>query len=652
MEFWFLPQLIGFFASLVLLNSWINRFLLSCYHFDSKYLPCFSWGWCVYLLIYLLGRQWAISTETIHWIFTGMAVGIPCLTGVWYGLGLSPMRLQKRYHGLPLEKETLFLVSLFVGGMIYIGPYLEFPSDPVYHLFFIQNWEAAQWMTSVEGRPSHFVYFLYHWLLEPSNISWGQRTGLAILSAGLQGLLLWNFIRVTRIFIPNVWVGWFGGVASVGLFGNSIFSFYRYYVLSNGFISYLVFLEGLILIFCCFFKERFRYLLLLIPLLVFCLFNHRQEGLLLLNAVVGIGFLSLIFRYRTLSARFRRPLLFVAGIGTVVAILLWSYLSKPLLTESQLFYLKKIADGLLERPLYVSSFVRLNEVLGGAGWLAMVAALVVLLWFRHSKKLTILACLCLWPLIVLWNPIAVELMLNFFYSTVLYRLIYGSLYWIFLVVFFGYLYQQWHHSPRARSGHWKLAIGMSVFIAVMWIPQAPIKGKIQHLLTKPSDQLNGKNLDAAIQYLRRQAPENCTDPYRSGHRPVRTYLFSDNYVNSYLLATGYFYTISDRWEPISYGSAYPDFMDRETVRWLETLEEKDAPLFYDKLKTHHICYVILSSGNPAPPSRTGSLSGHWPAEYANTKRDDFKTLFHWVRKRSQQFQLVFQDQAVRIYKVL
>ena len=69
--------------------------------------------------------------------------------------------------------------------------------------------------------------------------------------------------------------------------------------------------------------------------------------------------------------------------------------------------------------------------------MAMVGAVLALLWLRHSKQQTILACLCIWPLIVLWNPPAVELMLRTVPSSVLYRLIYGSLYWIFLIVFFG-----------------------------------------------------------------------------------------------------------------------------------------------------------------------------------------------------------------------
>ncbi|MBF0290342.1 MAG: hypothetical protein HQM14_21220 [SAR324 cluster bacterium] len=666
MEFYFfLFQLVGFFISVVVINFSINYFLLRRGYFDKKFLPCFAWGWCVYFLIYLLGRYFSASVEIVHLIFTGMALFIPLLAGFWYWLSFSSRIKKVLPLGLPHEKETLIFVSLFVGAMAFVGPYLEFPSDPLYHLSSIQHWETARWVDSVQGRSSHFMYFLSHWLLKPSNISWGHRAGLTIFCASLQGLLLWSFIRFTRVFTRSVKLGLLGGMASVGLFGTSIFSFYRYYVLADTFVSYLVFLEALVLVICCFYKERFRYLLLLPPLLVFCWNNHRQEVLLLLNAVIGIGTLLLIFKYRAFISRFRKLLLFVTGLGVVLVVLLWIATNIPKLTEAQLFYLQKLADRLADKPLYVISFSRLNAALGAAGWMAMNFAVLTLLFLRHNKQLAILACLCIWPLIVLWNPIATHIMLFTIPSSVLYRLVFGSMFWIFLVVFVDYLYKRrlnllrwvpdWKFSKfQNRSVSLKFFITTVVFVGVMWFPQSPIQGKIYQLVHQAQDRLTGKDLEAAIQYLRQNAPSNCIDPYRAkGFWRVRHYVVGDAYVNSYLLATGYFHTISDRWETIyPQGEASHGFFYHSILKWFENLEEKDAPNFPEILKKRNVCYIIVSAENQIPSSRIGLISGHWAPNYLGSKKAYSVKLHGWVKKYSQFFQLVFQDQAVLIYKVL
>ena len=669
---WFLLRLLGFFASLVILTSWINRFLLWRCYFDRKYLPCFAWGWCVYFLIYMLGREGAVSVDKVHYIFTSIALGVPCVTVLWKGGRHSPMKDQKLQSDLSLEKETLLLLGVFVGIMIYVGPYLEFPSDPLYHLTAMQSWEAARWLHVVEERASHFVYFVNHWLLQSSNISWGERTGVTLLTAILEGMLLWHFIRFTRVFTQHIWVGWGGGLASIGLFGTNVFSYYRYYVLADSFIAYFVFLEALCLVCCCFIKERFRYLLLLPPLLAFCWQNHPQEVLLLVNAGGGMGLLLLIFRYRTLSLNFRRPLAILAGLGLTGVILVSVITKVPILSLKEEFYLQKIMDGLLESPLYVVRFSRLNDVMGVWGWMAMVGSVIVLFSSRSSKKLIILAGICFWPLIVLWNPPAIALMLRAIpSSSILYRLIYGSLYWIFLAIFLGYMYEQRHRlfqllpwfslfqrsTPYLSRFQW--AVILVVFLGSTLIPHAPIRGKILHLLTKTETQLDGRELNPVIRYLRQEAPRHCIDPYLGEeYRPVRRFILSDPYINQYLLATGYFYTMTDRWRIINYNErAHRDFPNQFVLKWFKDITKKlqgsqEIPVFPDVLRKQNICYVVLYSGNPSPSSRIGSLSGHWTPDFVNIQHDYSKKLLYWIQKYSQDFQLVFHNEGVHVYEVL
>ncbi|MBF0289403.1 MAG: hypothetical protein HQM14_16425 [SAR324 cluster bacterium] len=669
----FLIQLLGFFGSLLILTSWINRILSRRSYFDHKFLPCFAWGWCVYFLVYILGSRWSASVEMVHLIFTGMAFGIPCLAGLWYWVRCSPAGPQRRSHNLPLEKGTLLLVGLFVGAMINVGPYLEFPSDPLYHLSATQSWETARWLNVVEDRPSHFVYFVNHWLLQSSNISWGERGGVAFLTAVLNGMLLWNFIRFTRSFSQNVWVGWGGGLASIGFFGTSIFSYYRYYALADSFVAYLVFLEALLLVCACFFKERFRHLFLLPPLLAFCWQNHPQEVLLLINAAGGAGILLLLFRYQKLSGYFRKPLVVIVGLGFLGFLLVFSLTKAPIVSQEEEFYLQKIMDGLLESSLYVIRFARLNNVMGIAAWIAMVGAAIVLFLSQSSKKLSILAALCLWPLVVLWNPLAINLLLRALpSSSVLYRLIFGSLYWVFLVVFLEFVFA---HRPwlfrlfpwltflkggnRYLLRHLKMPAVLVLFLGITLIPYAPVRGKIPHLFTKTEMELDGRELNQVIRFLRHEAPLRCVDPLLGNkYRPVRRFILSDPYINQYLLATGYFYTMTDRWRIIfPVEPEHRDFPNQFILRWFNDISKKlegssRIPVFPDVLREHSICYVLLYSGNSVPISRMGALSGHWAPDFVNSRHDYSQKLFFWISKYPQDFQLVFEDQSVQLFKVL
>lgn len=657
----FIPQLLGFLISLLVLSSWLNTILTRRFHFSNKFLPQFAWGWCVYFLIYILGCQISAPVEAIRFLFTGMALGVPIIAGIWKILGRPEILQAPAFSRTILKDKGAFILAvLFGGGMGYIGPYLEFPSDPLFHLESIQAWETLRWMDGSRGRATHFAYFLHHWLLQPTQISLGDRSGLAVLCAVLQGMLLWNFIRFTRFFTNNTWVGCFGGVASIGLFGFNIFSFYRYYVLADTFIAYLVLLEAFGLMCCYFFKERSRYLFLMLPLMVFCWQNHRQEVLLLLNGGIGVGVLLLLFRYKCLSRSFRIQWTVLIGLslsGMVVVLVFFP--SPPHLFQE--LYLQQVMEGIFKRPFYVISFSRLNDALGLGGWLAVISSLGILLG-SQAKKLAILAAMCLWPLLVLWNPLAVAVLHKAIPSDVLYRLVYGSMYWIFLVIFvehlYGYRYllfgqMSWPLLAHSNLPYHFRQLGLIVVLSLLLlgtslISQSPIRGKIPHLLTKADAHLNGKDLEPMIRYLRQTSPSHCIDPYlEETHFPLRSFILSNSYINSYLLMTGYFYTISNRW-----GMQEPFKLLEELKMLIRAGKETDLKTFPEVLKKQHICYVVLSTNDSVSNSPLGRLSGHWPPDYVKSQHRHSKKLHQWIKEYSQHFQLVFQDTAVQVYQVL
>jgi hypothetical protein len=656
----FILQLIGFFISIILLNHWINLLLTKRIFFDLKYLPCFGWGWFVYLVIYMIGRWVSAPVESVRIIYTAMALLIPALAGVSYLWNPHASVWQRRRKDLPLDRWTLLLVAAFIGGMIYVGPYLEFPSDPVEHLILIQGWEKIRWMNYAESDAysSRFIYFFEHWLLQPSGLSFGNRTGLLFLSPLLQGILFWQFIRLTKILTNSTVLSWLGGLMSLGYFGYSAVSFYRYTVLAGALLAYTVFLEGLILIICTFSKEEWRHLFLLPPLLIFCWKNHPQEALLQLNGLIGICFTLLIFRYKLINPTFRKIMLLISMSTIIFSILvlfkkaiLVENLSDPLITLINSY-------SLFGWNLHFPQFEHLSFMLGKLGWLAMLSAVAVLaLLFNHSNRnLAIMAGLCIWPIFILWNPVSIEVLLRFIRTDVFSRLIYGSIYWIYLVVLIQAVYinifsLEWFSSIQIQNVLFlkKLLIYITIIFLILlsWIPGYPVYGKMRQLWLKVEPRLDGSNLQQTIKYLRSHAPKNCVDPYPDlNHLPIRSYVLSDPYVNTYLLGTGYFYTFTDRT-----GSPIVD----ETLSVGISVSDNSAinySTFLNTVKSYQICYVVLYLQKEELYSWVGSMLGHWRTDQAKTQGYYSKTFIEWITQHPKNFELVFEEETIRVFKVL
>ena len=663
MSIFFILQLIGFFVSIILLNHWVNLVLTRRPFFDFfefKYLPCFAWGWFVYFSIYMIGRWSSAPVESVHMIYTAMALLIPTLAGVWYLFLPQASVWQRQRRDLPLDPWTMLVVGAFIGGMIYVGPYLEFPSDPLEHLYRIQAWEKAQSMNYIgydETFLSRFIYFFEHWLLQHSGLSLGDRTGLALLSPVLQGLLFWEFIRLTKLLTNITALSWFGGILSWGYLGYHSISFYRYTVLSGSFLAYLVCLEGLTLIIAVFLNEQWRYLFLLPPLLIFCWKNHEQATLLQLNAIAGICTTLLIFRYRAIAPNFRR-LMLVLTIGVIVSSIL-IVLSRDVISTNSLPISRANIFNLFGWKIQYPKFSQFNEMIGIVGWLAMISALLVLFCNRPSRNLDIMAALCAWPMFVVLNPLSIEVLHRVIPIDVFHRLIYGSLYWVFLIVFIQCSYNRIFNTnlvcdrvgissqTKKNKNFSKLFLYLSIsfFALLSWIPGYPMYGKMRHLWLKVDPRLDGANLRPTIEYLRSHTPQACSDRFAErNYLPIRSYILSDSYVNTYLLGTGYFYTVTNRSELSGYESEPLGIT-------VSANENMDYATFVEIAKMN-ICYVVLYIQTQELYSWTGAVVGHWGINHAQTQRYYSPKVIEWITKNPQDFELVFTDDSVRVFKVL
>ncbi|NJO19780.1 MAG: hypothetical protein HC838_06510 [Spirulinaceae cyanobacterium RM2_2_10] len=329
MSFFFLLQLAVYLISLLALSRWSNQALSRWLKLDGRYLPAWSWGWVVYFFIYLVGRQFGLSVAWGRSLYTAIAFSIA-------GIALLRWAWQTRRHRKPRlpprdELLTVLLVGLFVTGAIAVGPYLEFPSDPVDYFYRIQAWEKARWLNyGGLGQYATFASFSNHWLLKPSGVDQGDRTAVNILSALWQGLLFWESIRLAKVLTHSWRWGWLAGVLSLGYFGYNAISFYRYSTFAGAMLAQIVYLEALLVIFAVFLTERWRYTLLLIPLLTLAADSHLQAVLFQLNALVGCATLSLLFRYGTLTRAFRRRLVVLVGLSLSLPLcLLW----RPIMTK-------------------------------------------------------------------------------------------------------------------------------------------------------------------------------------------------------------------------------------------------------------------------------------------------------------------------------
>jgi hypothetical protein len=296
----------------------------------------------------------------------------------------------------------------------------------------------------------------------------------------------------------------------------------------------------------------------------------------------------------------------------------------------------------------------LNLMLGGLGWFAILSAALILLFNPPNRNLDIMAGLCIWPLFILYNPLSVEVLLRFITTDVFSRLIYGSIYWIFIVIFIQDLYNKLHETNKflivkanifLRNSFLPYIVILILF-SLSWIPGYPVYGKLRHLGLKVDPRLDGSNLQPTIEYLRLHTPKSCIDFYPTPtYLPISSYVLSDSYVNTYLLGTGYFYTVTNRRDIKLDDVPLVD----ATISADDTI---DYSSFRETIKSKKICHVILYVQTEELYSWVGAVLGHWRIDHARTQRYYSANFIEWVTKNPQDFELVFTDNLIRVFKVL
>ncbi|MFT3780867.1 MAG: hypothetical protein QM790_02555 [Nibricoccus sp.] len=195
----------------------------------------------------LLHVYWGL--HTIHVILAGVALWSWWENRSNYQLsdvvGVAPDR-----HPLRLDTDLRHLTSgiwplvirlipwIFLALLFYIpGVYLEWPSDPWEHLRRINEWRILDTVGAHSSwiKSAYFIpYSLLSWCTGLRQLFW-----LDFYYTGICLLLCWQYYRFSRACGLGERASMVFVIIQALLFGNNIFSFYRYYGISSSIYAQL-----------------------------------------------------------------------------------------------------------------------------------------------------------------------------------------------------------------------------------------------------------------------------------------------------------------------------------------------------------------------------------------------------------------------------
>jgi hypothetical protein len=170
--------------------------------------------------------------------------GWPSVSGLRPSTSLSSVALAKEEALNPQPSVvqsfsfSAFLPWALLALIFYIpGAYLEWPSDPWEHLRRINEWHICQTVGthSTWVKSSYFLtYSLLGWAFGLQQLFW-----LDFYYTGICLLLCWQYYRLARMVGLSERASLVFVILQVILFGNNVFSFYRYYGISSSIYAQL-----------------------------------------------------------------------------------------------------------------------------------------------------------------------------------------------------------------------------------------------------------------------------------------------------------------------------------------------------------------------------------------------------------------------------
>ncbi|MBF0206890.1 MAG: hypothetical protein HQK53_08350 [Oligoflexia bacterium] len=408
--------------------------------------------------------------------------------------------------------------------------------------------------TLTEISLNKFIYFLISLFLGKVDFV-SNYAALTIYSAIAQTLLFFCFYRFSMVITNSRWIAITGAILSLGYFGTNIFSFYRYYTFSKVWFPYLVYLETLLIFVCALKNQKTKEMLHVFPLGLFCLIVHPQEALLLSIQIIllpTILFIAFVFgRDKTsICSRYYRNAVIASALLVVISSLIYyfrlynhfyfSALVAPpgnYQNPEYLFFLKEIFPKISGDWAIVNFGLNfpLFKTLGIFGVTSIILSLVFYFFPKlpniEYKNTLFFTAVCLVPFIALFCPLTIFFLGKIMSSYLLYRLLYGSLYWLAFPAIVAYfakvIYTLFPVKITIRlEKKWCRTFTMSVLITTVVISgvglmslltRPPFWGRMDMLIYKSDIENNGKNLIPLIKHIKEDRSianfKFCADDY-------------------------------------------------------------------------------------------------------------------------------------------
>lgn len=180
----------------------------------------------------------------VYWSLHGIHIVLAVFAArrSWQPVGYSesqPLTLKTRCPGPKFNNLWCATVPWLLLALIFgiPGVYLEWPADPWEHLRRITEWNSLPRVGFHSSGYKSFYFFAYSWVgwLAPEHLlQW-----LNVYYVGISLLLTWQYyILAKTLGLDRRWAFTFGLINTL-TFGNSCFSFYRYYGISTSIFAQL-----------------------------------------------------------------------------------------------------------------------------------------------------------------------------------------------------------------------------------------------------------------------------------------------------------------------------------------------------------------------------------------------------------------------------
>ncbi len=606
---------------------------------------------------YFMG--WLIS-RAIEWISPTKPIYIP-----FFALGFIPIYFlfllyQHQYVSVPIAQNIIFYSFFLIGGpllfnyrrelpplilnpvtliflsllffLVYIGAYLEIPSDPLAHLYKIYYGEYRIKVS----------YFYYHLALtyspKDSLLKYDLWQAITIL------MLAFEFFRIGFIITQSRAKAFFILLSTFAFFGTNIFSYFRYYNFSTGFLAYIFYLNALLVLLNLYFNRKALYLLLL-PLLFYLAAKiHLQEAMYIAIAFSISPFLwYLIYDRRSLAYFYRlKSTWFLTGV-TVVALIERFFFFKNNLIKYTIkpnqFVTVWSPDTAGFKVVFPINFSHLHTspvhlTLGLPGYISILFTLWILFSKKFSKPEKAIATVSISFFIMLFFPPTTYLLSIVLRSPYLfYRVLYGSLYWFPLAIgiykISALLYRHFVLIHGFSWSRYLKPIPIALIMFVGFIYDANTYGRLYHFIHRVPYWYDVRAYYGAIRHI---IDTDWQDRLKKG----RCRVLSDASGNMALMS----------FSNIKYeGSRF-----NRPPKLLSQLI-KNPHLFIKGMNDKAYCLIAVRKSVVIPVSWVGSTSRHWLGHHAlpnhNVPQHNLNLFLH----EKSFFKKVYEDEFVYLFSV-